>query len=299
MEIALSSCEDSGIDLLSDSRLSALEYADDIVLLTEDRGELQAFLDGLNASVSLFGIRFAPSKCKMLLQDWVGPVPRLTLTGEVIDQMDKLCYLGSYISPSGRITDEIHTFIMTIHSEQPTPESDATQNSAPNECLLQWCAEIHNERTALRERLVEKVGELKQLVNEFGITLDETESRLCDLDPDVSWQRKLDASVENQFTSIMHEVENEVNGLASPSSETLTVKRILEEFVAQHGRSTTEKASSSADRLAVQKILQQARHRATGQKKTRLGLALGHSRRGRPPGSKNHWTNQPLSNWPR
>ncbi|VDP93202.1 unnamed protein product [Echinostoma caproni] len=52
-------------------------------------------------------MRFAPSKCKMLLQDWVGPAPSLTVTGEVIEQMDKFCYLGNYISPSGRITDEV------------------------------------------------------------------------------------------------------------------------------------------------------------------------------------------------
>ncbi|VDP51062.1 unnamed protein product, partial [Echinostoma caproni] len=43
----------------------------------------------------------------MLLQDWVGPAPNLTLTGEVIEQVDKSCYLGSYISPGGHITDEM------------------------------------------------------------------------------------------------------------------------------------------------------------------------------------------------
>ncbi|VDP96024.1 unnamed protein product, partial [Echinostoma caproni] len=52
-------------------------------------------------------MRFAPSKCKMLLQDWVGPAPSLTLTGEVIEQVDAFCYLGSYISPGGRIMDEV------------------------------------------------------------------------------------------------------------------------------------------------------------------------------------------------
>ncbi|VDP77223.1 unnamed protein product [Echinostoma caproni] len=52
-------------------------------------------------------MRFAPSKCKMLLQDWVDPAPCLTLTGEVVKEADKFRYLGSYISPGGRITDEV------------------------------------------------------------------------------------------------------------------------------------------------------------------------------------------------
>ncbi|VDP89366.1 unnamed protein product, partial [Echinostoma caproni] len=44
----------------------------------------------------------------MLLQDWVGPpASSLTLTGEVIDQVDKFCHLGSYTSPGGPITDEV------------------------------------------------------------------------------------------------------------------------------------------------------------------------------------------------
>ncbi|VDP92221.1 unnamed protein product [Echinostoma caproni] len=74
---ALSSCEDNGIDLLPGGRLSDLEYAEDIVLLSEDPSKLQAFLDNLNASVAIF------------------------------EHVDKFCYLSSYISPGGRITDEV------------------------------------------------------------------------------------------------------------------------------------------------------------------------------------------------
>ncbi|VDP21000.1 unnamed protein product [Echinostoma caproni] len=76
-------------------------------MLSTDPGKLQAFLDSLSASVAMLGMRFAPPKCKMLLQYWVGPAPSLTLTGEVIEQVDKFCYLASYIKPGGRITDEV------------------------------------------------------------------------------------------------------------------------------------------------------------------------------------------------
>ncbi|VDP92533.1 unnamed protein product [Echinostoma caproni] len=86
METALSSCEDSGIDLLPGGRLSDLDYADDIVLLSEDPDKLQTFLDNLNTNVAISGMRFAPSKCKMLLQDWVGPAPSLILPGEPEDE---------------------------------------------------------------------------------------------------------------------------------------------------------------------------------------------------------------------
>ncbi|VDP94398.1 unnamed protein product [Echinostoma caproni] len=56
LETFLSSCEDSGIDSLPDGKLPNLEYADDIILLSEDPGKLQAFLDSLSASKAMFGM---------------------------------------------------------------------------------------------------------------------------------------------------------------------------------------------------------------------------------------------------
>ncbi|VDP71787.1 unnamed protein product [Echinostoma caproni] len=40
--------------------LSDLEYADEIVLSSEDPGKLQGFLDRLSAGVAMFSMRFAP-----------------------------------------------------------------------------------------------------------------------------------------------------------------------------------------------------------------------------------------------
>ncbi|VDP91503.1 unnamed protein product [Echinostoma caproni] len=97
---------DSGIDLLPDSRLADLEYAD-IVQLNKDPGKLQAFLDSFSASVAMFAMRFTLSKCKMSLKDWVGSAPNLKLIGAALQQVDKVCYLDSYIPPGGRITDEV------------------------------------------------------------------------------------------------------------------------------------------------------------------------------------------------
>lgn len=47
IELALSSCEDSGIHTYSDRELSDSEYADDIVLPSENPSKLQVFLDSL------------------------------------------------------------------------------------------------------------------------------------------------------------------------------------------------------------------------------------------------------------
>lgn len=54
------------------------KHADDFVLLNEDPTKLQFFLDRLNDSVRMFGIRFAPPKCKMLLWGLGGSKPRET-----------------------------------------------------------------------------------------------------------------------------------------------------------------------------------------------------------------------------
>lgn len=67
VEIGLCPCENSGTNICSDRKPCDLEYADNVVLLSEDLMKLQVILDRLNDSTGMFGIRFAPSKCKLLL----------------------------------------------------------------------------------------------------------------------------------------------------------------------------------------------------------------------------------------
>lgn len=43
MEITLPSCSSSGIDIYSKWKLSALEYADKVVLLSQHKSKLQVF----------------------------------------------------------------------------------------------------------------------------------------------------------------------------------------------------------------------------------------------------------------
>ena len=47
-----------------------------------NEGQLQVLLNKLSECVAMFGMRFEPSKCNMLLQDWVGLTPTLTLADE-------------------------------------------------------------------------------------------------------------------------------------------------------------------------------------------------------------------------
>ncbi|VDP81821.1 unnamed protein product [Schistosoma curassoni] len=55
---------------------------------------------------------FAPSKWKLLLQDWKDPNPVITLDGEQIDVVEKFVYLGSCISPGDGVSDEIDSCIV-------------------------------------------------------------------------------------------------------------------------------------------------------------------------------------------
>ena len=48
-------------------------------------------------------MHFAPSKCKVLLQDWSGPNPNLA--EQSIEVVGKFIYLGSCKSPGGLIKD--------------------------------------------------------------------------------------------------------------------------------------------------------------------------------------------------
>ena len=72
LELALSISGTCGVELLPGNSLTDLEYADDIALLGSDPSGLQILLNNLNNYSTKFGMRFAPSKCKVLLQDWKG-----------------------------------------------------------------------------------------------------------------------------------------------------------------------------------------------------------------------------------
>ena len=97
----------SGVELLPGSRVTDLDYADDIAVLGDDARVVQQALDRLSIEVSKFGMCFAPSKCKVLLQDWCQPVPSLTIGNDRLDTVDSFVYLGSCISAGGCVEREV------------------------------------------------------------------------------------------------------------------------------------------------------------------------------------------------
>ncbi|RTG82230.1 uncharacterized protein DC041_0010142 [Schistosoma bovis] len=115
LEITLSSSKFTGVELLPGGSLVDLEYADDIVLFGEDADKMQSLLTTLSNNASMFGMRFSPSKCKMLLQDWVTSTPELVIGSEVVECVDRFTYLGSFISPCGLVCDEISARIQKAH----------------------------------------------------------------------------------------------------------------------------------------------------------------------------------------
>ncbi|CAH8497241.1 unnamed protein product [Dicrocoelium dendriticum] len=106
METAFAGHDLEGVELLPGERLLDLEYADDIALICDGSQTCQTALNRLALAVSRFGLCFAPSKCKVLLQDWQGPNPALTLGGDLLEVVQEFKYLGSYISTRG-IEDEV------------------------------------------------------------------------------------------------------------------------------------------------------------------------------------------------
>ncbi|VDO75605.1 unnamed protein product [Schistosoma curassoni] len=73
---------------------------------------MQSALNQLAISIRRYGICFAHSKSKVLLQDWQDSNPVLTLDREQIEVVEKFVYLGSCISAGGGVSDEINTRIV-------------------------------------------------------------------------------------------------------------------------------------------------------------------------------------------
>nr|CAH8856987.1 unnamed protein product [Trichobilharzia regenti] len=104
MDFTLTHFRDSGIDLLPGNNLTDLEYADDIVLLSGDADEMQSLLSTFSCNIRMFGMRFAPAKCKMMwLQDWTTLTPSLEIGSEVVEYVDRITYLGSTINQRQRV----------------------------------------------------------------------------------------------------------------------------------------------------------------------------------------------------
>ena len=89
LETAFSLSPHSSVELLSSGTVSDLEYANDIILLSEHPGNLQDLLFSLDKSAAMFEVRFEFPKCQMMPQDWVRTTPNLAIRGQFIKRVDK------------------------------------------------------------------------------------------------------------------------------------------------------------------------------------------------------------------
>ena len=112
MKEALSITETEEVEVLPGASLADLEYADDVALLGTNPETMQNVLTNLQSTAAKFGMRFAPSKCKVPLQDWTETSPQLLLSCESLGIVDKFTYLGSCITAGGHITEEINNRIV-------------------------------------------------------------------------------------------------------------------------------------------------------------------------------------------
>ena len=111
LESAFSLSPHSGVEPLAGGTVSDLEYAGDVLLLSEDSDSLQDLLCSLDKSAAMFGMRFALLNCQMMLQDWVGVTPNLSVEGQFIERVYKFTYLGICITPDGSIAEELSSCI--------------------------------------------------------------------------------------------------------------------------------------------------------------------------------------------
>ena len=91
--------------------LHDLDYADDIAIVGENRTSVQHIIDNMVEEASRFGLQFAPAKCKMLVQDWSGSPPILSVSNTPVELVNSFTYLGSIISVGSCGVDEIENRI--------------------------------------------------------------------------------------------------------------------------------------------------------------------------------------------
>ena len=106
MEASIQGSETLGVEMLPGRRLTDLDYADDIVLLFDSFEQAQFALDSIAQAAQPFGMRFAPTKCKAMVQN-CGVPTTLQLYGEPLEFVDRFTYLGSCISNDGSVTQEV------------------------------------------------------------------------------------------------------------------------------------------------------------------------------------------------
>lgn len=95
-----------GVQLSQDFWIADLEYADDIVVLGRDPDDLQPILDKINRYANTIGLQINANKTKYFTTS-CNPSTRLSIAGELLEQVTSFRYLGSTMLPNGQAKEEI------------------------------------------------------------------------------------------------------------------------------------------------------------------------------------------------
>lgn len=83
---------------------------------------IQRAFDRVAFEVSRYGIYFAPSKCKVLLQVWQQPIPALALCDGRLEVVSIFKYLGSLVTPDRGVGEEVTLRIAKIRLDFPNAQ---------------------------------------------------------------------------------------------------------------------------------------------------------------------------------
>lgn len=95
------------VDFSSGPRNADLNHVDDDFLMEGDPRAVQAALNPSAAEVTVYGMNFAPSKCRMFFQGWQGDLPGLTLWRKHLKIVKSFVYLRNYVSGGRHVEDKI------------------------------------------------------------------------------------------------------------------------------------------------------------------------------------------------
>ena len=85
-----------------------IQYADDLIVCAESRGDLQSMLLVLNTSCTKWGMKINGEKTKVLSIGEAGDdhLP-ITLNGQILEAVDSFSYLGSEVHKMGKVEKEV------------------------------------------------------------------------------------------------------------------------------------------------------------------------------------------------
>ena len=92
---------------LSNRKVQVLLFADDIVMVTERKENMQKNLDVLKAAMEKWGMKMHLRKTRVMVVSKAGEGCSVTIDGEKIEEEQSLKYLGSIISADGSCDEDI------------------------------------------------------------------------------------------------------------------------------------------------------------------------------------------------